>query len=95
MTFGEHLGGNLNAPFPEYLSKILRGTAGARISYGFTNSRTKKMLSTTREGALVFAKETDNIGVHDAHTNRDTATRVRSSTQQKEKRRCCTYFDRL
>jgi len=41
MTFGEHLGENLNAPFPEYLSRIPRGTAGARISYGIFRPHAK------------------------------------------------------
>lgn len=44
------------------------------------------MLSATRDGAPVFAKETDNTGVHDARvTNRDTAARVRPGNYVKEK----------
>lgn len=73
-----------------YLSRVLKSlkdpsrNRGA-ISYGIRNSRTKEMLSATRDGAPVFAKETENSGVHDARIM--ILARVRPNNKQKN----CTH----
>lgn len=80
--------------FPSISRGFLEESRREDFIYGMRNSRTKEMLSATRDGAPMFAKETDNSGIHDARIV--ILARVRSNNKQKNcTRDCCIYFDRL